>query len=91
MKIKNIKAIAYKETLQVFRDPSSILIAFILPLILLFLMGYVVSLDSKNIKFGIVSHSNLTNDLISNFMASKFFNTEAGSNKEEFIQRIKKK
>lgn len=90
MKIKNIKAIAYKETLQVFRDPSSILIAFILPLILLFLMGYAVSLDSKNIKFGIVSHSNLTNDLISNFMASKFFNTEVGSNKEEFIQRIKK-
>ncbi len=90
MKIKNIKAIAYKETLQVFRDPSSILIAFILPLILLFLMGYAVSLDSKNIKFGIVSHSNLTNDLISNFMASKFFNTEVGSNKEEFIQKIKK-
>jgi ABC-2 type transport system permease protein len=43
MNLKRLKALTYKESLQVFRDPSSILIAFILPLILLFLMGYAVS------------------------------------------------
>ena len=33
MNLKRLKALTYKESLQVFRDPSSILIAVILPLI----------------------------------------------------------
>jgi len=36
MNFKRLKALLRKESLQVFKDPSSILIAFILPLILLF-------------------------------------------------------
>ncbi|PSM53044.1 multidrug resistance ABC transporter, permease protein [Campylobacter blaseri] len=89
-KFRRFKAIATKETLQVFRDPSSIIIAFVLPMILLFLMGYAVSLDSKNIKFGIISHQNskTTNDLISNFIASKYFDTQVGKDKEKFMQNI---
>jgi ABC-2 type transport system permease protein len=51
MNLKRLKALTYKESLQVFRDPSSILIAFILPLILLFLMGYAVSLDAILLPF----------------------------------------
>ncbi|CZE48292.1 ABC transporter permease [Campylobacter geochelonis] len=88
--IRRIKAIAVKETLQVFRDPSSIVIAFVLPLILLFLMGYAVSLDSKNIKFGIISYSNSksTNELISSFIGSKFFDTKVGKDKNEFLKEL---
>ena len=36
------------------RDPSSILIAFVLPLILLFLFGYGVSLDATRTRIGVV-------------------------------------
>lgn len=43
-----------KESLQILRDPSSIAIAFVLPVVLLFLFGYGVSLDAKNIPIGIV-------------------------------------
>lgn len=43
-----------KESVQVVRDPSSIAIAFVLPLILLFLFGYGVSLDSEHVKVGVV-------------------------------------
>ena len=43
-----------KETLQIMRDPSSIAIAFILPIVLLFLFGYGVSLDARDIPLGIV-------------------------------------
>ncbi|RLA18369.1 MAG: hypothetical protein DRQ61_04825 [Gammaproteobacteria bacterium] len=43
-----------KESLQIMRDPSSIAIAFVLPVVLLFLFGYGVSLDARNIPIGIV-------------------------------------
>ena len=37
---RRLRALGIKETLQIGRDPSSILIAVVLPLILLFLFGY---------------------------------------------------
>ena len=43
-----------KEFLQIFRDPSSIAIAFLMPLILLLLFGYGVSLDSESIPVALV-------------------------------------
>ncbi|MCL2458107.1 MAG: ABC transporter permease [Desulfobulbus sp.] len=49
-----LKGIIRKEWLQVIRDPSSIAIAFFLPLLLLLIFGYGVSLDAKNIRIGLV-------------------------------------
>ncbi|MCL2790765.1 MAG: ABC transporter permease [Desulfobulbus sp.] len=49
-----LKGMIRKEWLQVIRDPSSIAIAFLLPLLLLFIFGYGVSLDAKNIRVGLV-------------------------------------
>ena len=43
-----------KEFLQVIRDPSSIAIAFIMPVTLLLLFGYGVSLDSEHVPVGVV-------------------------------------
>jgi len=43
-----------KETLQILRDPSSILIAFVLPAILLLLFGFGVSLDAKHVPVALV-------------------------------------
>ena len=43
-----------KEFLQVIRDPSSIAIAFILPIVLLLIFGYGISLDAKNIRIALV-------------------------------------
>ncbi|MDE2463307.1 MAG: ABC transporter permease [Alphaproteobacteria bacterium] len=44
----------YKESLQIVRDPSSIAIAFVLPIILLLLFGYGVSLDAKHVPLALV-------------------------------------
>ncbi len=46
-----------KESLQIIRDPSSIAIAFVLPVVLLLLFGYGVSLDAKHIPVGFVTES----------------------------------
>ena len=53
-RIRRLTALVRKETYQVIRDPSSILIAFVLPLILLFLFGYGVSLDATRTRIGVV-------------------------------------
>ncbi|MGB8276013.1 MAG: ABC transporter permease, partial [Alphaproteobacteria bacterium] len=51
---RRLRGLIRKESLQIVRDPSSISIAFVLPLVLLFLFGYGVSLDAKNIPVALV-------------------------------------
>ncbi|EAK0830161.1 ABC transporter permease [Campylobacter fetus] len=91
MSFKRIFAIVVKESLQAMRDPSTALIAIILPIILLFLMGYAVSLDAKNISFGIVNYSSSkdSKEIISKFVASKFFRTKITTDKNELINDMK--
>lgn len=52
--LRRLRALIVKELLQIMRDPSSILIAFVLPLILLFAFGYALSLDATGLKVGLV-------------------------------------
>jgi len=49
-----LRGLVRKEFLQIFRDPSSIAIAFLMPVILLLLFGYGVSLDSESIPVALV-------------------------------------
>jgi ABC-2 type transport system permease protein len=90
MNLKRLKALFKKESLQIFRDPSSILIAFILPLLLLFLMGYAVSLDARKIPIAIISKSNseLSQKLISSFISSKYFEVDLDKNKNLYIEKM---
>ena len=46
-----------KEFLQILRDPSSIVIALVMPAVLLLVNGYGISLDAKNVTFGIVDEN----------------------------------
>ncbi len=88
--INYIKALIKKETLQIFRDPSSILIAIVLPLILLFIYGYGLNLDNNMVRVGIVN-ANLTRDsvdLARTFQSSKFFDVKFGTSIKEFEQQI---
>lgn len=57
MKVGRLLALVKKEALQIMRDPSALLIAFVLPPVLLFLFAYGVSLDVKNVSIGVVLES----------------------------------
>jgi len=52
--ISRIQALSLKESAQVMRDPSSLIIAVILPLTLLFLFGYGVTFDPRFYKVGLI-------------------------------------
>jgi ABC-2 type transport system permease protein len=72
---RRLRGIIRKESLQILRDPSSIAIAFVLPVILLFLFGYGVSLDAHNIRLALVVEHPDTNtaSLTGAFLGSEFF------------------
>lgn len=53
-RFRRIKALARKETLQTLRDPSSLVVAIVLPMLLLFLYGYGVSFDVTTVRVGLV-------------------------------------
>ena len=57
-KLRRIRALVRKETLQVLRDPSSIAIGVVLPLILILLFGYGLSLDVKHVPIALVMDDN---------------------------------
>lgn len=64
-----------KEFLQVIRDPSSIGIALVLPIMLLLLFGYGVSLDTKHVPLAVVieSEGGAANRLAARFAGSDYF------------------
>lgn len=51
---RRLLALCRKETLQMLRDPSSIIIAFVLPVVLLFIFGYGINLDTSALRVGLV-------------------------------------
>lgn len=64
-----------KEILQIKRDPSSLAIAFVLPIVLLLLFGYGVSLDARNlgIAFVVEQPDADTASLLGAFRQSRLF------------------
>lgn len=74
---RRLYALVGKESLQALRDPSTLLIAFVLPVILLFLFAYAVSLDVDKINIGIVqqSDSKAAHDLQAGLAATQYLQT----------------
>ncbi|TCK17879.1 ABC-2 type transport system permease protein [Thiogranum longum] len=72
---RRLAGMVRKESLQILRDPSSIAIAFVLPVVMLFLFGYGVSLDAKDVRIGFVIESpdSETSDIRAAFGQSDYF------------------
>lgn len=72
--MKILKALIIKEFYQILRDPSSILIAFVLPLILLVIYMYGVNLDTVKLSLGmkIDDSSQQVVTLVDSFKSNKF-------------------
>jgi len=75
MNILRIKAVAKKELIHIRRDPQSLAMAIIIPVMLVLLFGSSLSLDVDNVPLVIWDQSNtpLSRDYISRFAASPYF------------------
>lgn len=76
-KPRAILALIKKEIIQIIRDPSSLITAFLLPLILLFFYGSGISLDMDNIRVAVVmeDHTPLAASLVESLEQSRFLKT----------------
>lgn len=72
---RRLRALVRKEMYQIVRDPSSIAIALVLPVILLLLFGYGISLDPRQIPIAVVLEqpSPAAMDLAARFTISDYF------------------
>lgn len=84
-RLRRIKALMIKEFHQIVRDPSSILISLVLPLILLFIYGFGVSLDINHLNIGIVLEQDTpdSQSFAKAFIDSRFFNTKVVRHRQE--------
>jgi ABC-2 type transport system permease protein len=75
MKFIRIKAIAKKEMLQIIRDPLSLAMGFLMPVLLLLIFGYAISLDVDDITTIVhdQDRSSLSRELITDLTASGYF------------------
>ena len=74
-------AMLIKESLQILRDPASLLIAFALPPFLLFLFGYAVNLDTARTRIGLalLDNSDAALSLGSAYRHSRWFEVQAAN------------
>jgi len=88
--LRRLRALVVKEALQVVRDPSSILIAFVLPLVLLFLFGYGISLDANRIRIGLVMQDTSPDarSLASAFIHSRFFDVTVAHHRTDLTEQL---
>ncbi|EQD51783.1 ABC-2 type transporter [mine drainage metagenome] len=75
MNRQRLRGLVRKEFLQILRDPSAIAIAFVLPVFLLLLFGYGVSLDAHHVPLAVVvdQPTAQTSNFIGGLQQSDFF------------------
>ncbi len=86
-----IKALIKKEILQIKRDKSALLIAFVLPVFLTFIFGYAISIDTNKVTIAIVNHgqsSSAVTDFISFFKGSKFIDVKLVTDTDKDAERM---
>lgn len=80
MKLRRLLAVTRKESLHIVRDPRSLMIGIAMPVILLILFGYALTLDIDDVPFVVWDQnpSPVTRDLVSRFDGSPYL-TLAGA------------
>jgi len=75
MNAKRLAAVARKEFIHVLRDPRALGISLALPLVLLLLFGYALTLDVDRVPLSVWDQSNTTQsrELVASFQGSRYF------------------
>jgi len=73
--MRKIRHVALKEIRHILRDPRSLVIAILMPIVMTLLYGYAINLDIKNIRLAVVDFDNTreSRDLVGRFHHSGYF------------------
>jgi ABC-2 type transport system permease protein len=88
MSLRRMLAMAFKETLQIWRDPRSLAIALLMPLMQMVLLGYGISLDIKRVPLCIYDQeqSQISRALVERFIASGWFSAVRFVNSDRAVR-----
>jgi ABC-2 type transport system permease protein len=75
VRLRRIRALTRKEFIQIIRDPRSLSMAILIPVLLLVLFGYALTLDVDNVHLAVWDQdkSQVSFDFIRNFGSSRYF------------------
>ena len=91
--LRRLKALTIKEIRQISRDPSSIMIGIALPIILILIFGYGLSLDVKNAPVAVVMEKStpLARDVLAGLNGSAYFSPRYAASMHEAEAMLKKR
>jgi len=89
MNLRRVKAVANKEFIQIWRDPRSLALGIVIPVILIVLFGYALSLDIDHVPMVVWNQDNSKSsiDFLLNFKNSKYFDIKAYYDNYRDIER----
>lgn len=89
-RFRRMGALIRKESQQIFRDPSSFLIAGVLPLVLLFVYGFGVSLDLRRVPVALVIEqpSPETQSFLNSFQNSRYFDVKVARHRAAVEEQL---
>jgi ABC-2 type transport system permease protein len=90
MNMRRTRAIARKELLHIVRDVRSLILALALPVLMLVMFGFALSLDVERIPTVIhdADQSPLSRDLVEQFRGSRFFDVRGSAASEKQIEQM---
>jgi ABC-2 type transport system permease protein len=90
MTLRRLMAVARKETIQLRRDPRSLLMAFFLPALLLVLFGYAITWDVDDIRTAMLDQdgSARSRELLDSFWSSGYFTPVAQMQRPADVDRL---
>ncbi|NLD06078.1 MAG: ABC transporter permease [Synergistaceae bacterium] len=90
MSFRRLAAVVNKEFIHIMRDSRSLAMAFLMPVILLFIFGYGISLDITSLNMGIYDMDKTaeSRELIERFKASGYFKIVGTVNGSKEIDRL---
>lgn len=91
--LRRLRALTVKELRQISRDPSSIMIGLVLPIILILIFGYGLSLDVKNVPIAVVMEQSTPSvrDALSGLNGSAYFSPRYVASMREAEELLKKR
>ncbi|QIQ21487.1 ABC transporter permease [Zophobihabitans entericus] len=91
LSIRRLQALCVKETKQIIRDPSSMLIAIVIPVLLLLIFSYGINLDSSRLNVGVVvqDESLPAQRFVQVLQGSDYLNPVVASHREVLDDQLK--
>lgn len=90
MNVQRTLAVAWKETREILRDRLLLTMAFVVPTLILIVLGYGLSFDVENIPFATVDYdrSALSREYLHRFIDSRYFNYRGEAKNTRELDRL---